>query len=364
MMENDFFEIRQLFRTDALTGVGNLIGFYERLFARMENQPDESFSLLSIDIRDLKSVNDNFGRSVGDSTIRWFANVLKEEIKGEAYRIGGDEFAVVFQESTQNEIALMIGKLNKRLNDEAGQANLSPPVANIAVLEFEDFTDWSLVRILGIINHVIDQKKDSPTDEFHLFEAKNIPEISGLNTATLDMIEKLARVGELLDQSLTMAYTDSVSGLPNMNAALRYLENFKEESEEEKSPFSIFLIDGDDLGKYNKISYQQGDEMIKNLGTSLKQGLRPDDYIARWRSGDEFIIVLPNTTVEEVGSLEKRLRERIKGASQNWQYPISISIGAACYPKHGGTVDELIECAEKGLRIAKAQGKDRAAMID
>jgi diguanylate cyclase (GGDEF)-like protein len=362
-MDENYKELRRLFRTDTLTGMGNMIGFYERLYSRMENEPDAPFSLLSIDICDLKEVNDNFGRSAGDSAIRWFANVILEETKGEVFRIGGDEFAVILSKCTPKFISSMMDNLTKRLNDEAHQAYLSPPVANIAVVNFNDFTEGSLVRIMAIFYDVIDKKKENRTKKFEVFEADDIPDLRGLNTASLDMIEKLARVGELLDQSLHLAYTDLISGLPNINAALRYLEDFLEESKKTNSVFSIFLIDGDNLGQYNKLSYKQGDDMIKDMGAILKQGLRPNDYIARWRVGDEFIIVLPGTTQKEVPVLENRLRERIKRASQEWPYPVTISIGVACYPYNGETVDELIDCAEKALRLAKAQGKDCAVII-
>jgi diguanylate cyclase (GGDEF)-like protein len=363
-MDENYKELRRLFRTDTLTGMGNMIGFYERLYSRMENEPDTPFSLLSIDICDLQEVNDNFGRSAGDSTIRWFAQVILEETEGEVFRIGGDEFAVILSRGSPEFLSSMMGKLTTRLNQEASQAYLTPPVANIAVVNFNDFTEGSLVRIMGIFYDVIDKKKENRTKEFEVYEADDIPDLRGLNTANQDMIEKLARVGELLDQSLHLAYTDLISGLPNLNAALRYLEVFKEESRITNSVFSIFLIDGDNLGQYNKLSYKHGDDMIKDMGTTLKEALRPNDYIARWRSGDEFIIVLPGTTQEDVKLLEKRLRESIKEASQKWQFPITISIGVACYPRNGETVDELIDCAEEALRLAKARGKDCAVMIE
>jgi diguanylate cyclase (GGDEF)-like protein len=362
-MIDNLVELRQLFRTDALTGVGNLIGFYESLFTRMENEPDSPFSLISIDICGLKEVNDNFGHSAGDSTLRWFAHVLVEETKEEVFRLGGDEFSVIVSNNSPELISSVVNKLVQRLNEEAPQANLKPPVAYIAVVNFNDLTKWSLVRVMGTFYHAIEKKKEMHTKKCEMFEADEISNLRGLNTSTLDMIEKLARVGDLLDQSLKLAYTDSVSGLPNMNAALRYLEVFKEEFSKSNAEFSLFLIDGDNLGQYNKISYKRGDDMIKELGTALKQGVRPDDFIARWRSGDEFIVVLPDTSLEDAKHIGNRLREMLKEVSQKWQFPITISIGVVSYPRNGITINELIDCAEKALRLAKAQGKDCVAII-
>ena len=107
----------------------------------------------------------------------------------------------------------------------------------------------------------------------------------------------------------------------------------------------------------------KGDDMIREMGATLKQGLRPNDYIARWRTGDEFIVVLPDTPLKEEASVGKRLTEMLKEKSSGWELPITISIGVVSYPKNGNTVNELIDAAEKALRIAKEQGKDRVAII-
>ena len=363
-MDENIFEIRQLFRTDTLTGVGNMIGFYENLHSRLENEPNSPFSLISIDVYDLKKVNDNFGRSAGDSTLRWFALVLSEETKGDVYRIGGDEFAVILRDIAPETVRAVMKKLEKRFNEESHQGYLEPPVARIAVVNFSKITEWSLSRTMEILYSVLNKRKKFKANNYEIFEAHEIPNAEELDTSTMDMIEKLARVGELLDQSLEMAYTDSVSGLPNMNAALRYLNNLNEKLDQPNFVFSIFIIDGDNLGQYNKVSYQQGDYMIKKLGEILKQDVRPNDFVARWRSGDEFFVVLPGTGLEEAKNIGNRLRERIKETSQDWQFPVTISIGIVNYPNNGKTIEVLIDQGERALREAKAQGKDSVVTIN
>jgi diguanylate cyclase (GGDEF)-like protein len=100
------------------------------------------------------------------------------------------------------------------------------------------------------------------------------------------------------------------------------------------------------------------------LGEVLKQEMRPNDFVARWRSGDEFVIVLPETSLEIAQNVGNRLRENVKKASQGWQFPITISMGVSCYPTNGNSINELIDCAEMALRLAKEQGKDRVAIIE
>jgi diguanylate cyclase (GGDEF)-like protein len=217
---------------------------------------------------------------------------------------------------------------------------------------------------MEILYSVLNKRKEFKANYYEIFEAHEIPNVEELDTSTMDMIEKLARVGELLDQSLEMAYTDSVSGLPNMNAALRYLNDLNEKMDQPNFVFSIFIIDGDNLGQYNKISYQQGDYMIKKLGEILKQDFRPHDFVARWRSGDEFFAVLPEVGLEEAIRIGNRLRERIKLGSKDWQFPVTISIGIVSYPNNGKTITELIDLGERALRDAKKHGKDCVATIN
>ena len=80
-----------------------------------------------------------------------------------------------------------------------------------------------------------------------------------------------------------VAYTDTVSNLPNMRAALINLEEVLQNARTKGQPFSILLIDGDNLRAANLISYAAGDEIIPAMGTLFQQNLRPGDYVARWR---------------------------------------------------------------------------------
>jgi len=87
--------------------------------------------------------------------------------------------------------------------------------------------------------------------------------------------------------------------------------------------------------------------------------LRPGDFLARWRTGDEFIAILTNTNIESAKNVGKRLRQAIKNGSQSWQFPTSISIGVASYPLYGDTINMLVDEAEAAMKRAKDSGKDQ-----
>ena len=102
--------------------------------------------------------------------------------------------------------------------------------------------------------------------------------------------------------------------------------------------------------------------MIRKLSITLGRVLRPNDFLGRWRMGDEFIVVLPSTTIEQAVSVAERLRSSVESASKEWLYPTSVSIGIAHYPRHGNNAAALLEAAEYALIVSKQGGKNRVTV--
>jgi diguanylate cyclase (GGDEF)-like protein len=129
-------------------------------------------------------------------------------------------------------------------------------------------------------------------------------------------------------------------------------------------PFSVLLMDGDNTRAYNNVSYACGDDMIQKISATLSEKLRPRDFLARWRSGDEFMAILPNTSAEGGRIVGERFRFSIKEASLNWMFPITITTGVATYPEHGSDVESMVDAAEKAIKIGKDTGKDRVILTE
>jgi diguanylate cyclase (GGDEF)-like protein len=92
--------------------------------------------------------------------------------------------------------------------------------------------------------------------------------------------------------------------------------------------------------------------------------LRPGDFIARWRVGDEFLVLLPATTKDGAFVVAERLRSEVETTSRVWKFPITISIGIASYPSHGGTIKELLLAVEKAAKHSKEHGKNQITAFD
>jgi diguanylate cyclase (GGDEF)-like protein len=149
-----------------------------------------------------------------------------------------------------------------------------------------------------------------------------------------------------------------------MKATLLNLEQTLQNSISNHQPFSLLLIDGDNIRAYININYAVGDEMIREMSAVFINNLRPNDFATRWRSGDEFVVILPYTPIEGAKIIGERFRLAVKEASMSWLIPTTISIGVASYPIHGDNTDSLIDKAESANKRAKEQGKDQIVLAD
>jgi two-component system CheB/CheR fusion protein len=113
---------------------------------------------------------------------------------------------------------------------------------------------------------------------------------------------------------------------------------------------------------YNDISYSAGDEMLRRLATVLTDHLRPGDFIARWRVGDEFLVVLPQTVSEAALLVAERIRGAVQSISKTWEIPVTISIGVSSYPSNGSSVEELLLAVEKAAKHSKDNGKNQITL--
>jgi diguanylate cyclase (GGDEF)-like protein len=357
-IEND----PQYLRTDLLTGIGNPLAFFEWLQRFTEQKPIPPFTLISLDIMNLTLLNDTHGRSAGDAAIRWATLVLLEETEASVYRISGDEFVGVLTRGSQDEHEKLGEKVYHRLNQEADLVMLDPPVASLGLIHFADLEKISAEDVLGVIYGALVDVKTDQDRSFKVLDAGSTKPVDPKSGLINDMVRRMVSLGSMLDNSQSLAYTDPISGLPNMRAAMAECESIIKTSSSNDQMFCILLIDGDDLGSYNKIGYLAGDEMIARLGDVLSDEMRPGDFVARWRFGDEFLILLRETSPDLAVSIADRLRESVITASQGWIKPITISIDVAGYPSQGSSIPELINRAEQALSHAKELGKNQVSL--
>ena len=355
------FETSNLFfRVDLLTGCSNLVSFSRALEKNFDNAALAPLSFIVIDIYQLRDINRKKGFDYGDSILRWMGIAIKDETASTVYRISGDNFVAVQIGDSHEAHEDLARNLFDRLNGEALQLELTTPVVRMAVIHFPAGAPLNPPVVWKNLNEYMELT--SVDEPFQLFHANTSESDSETLRAIGLMARRIETLASTLQYTFRLAYTDPVSKSPNMLAIQRKLDFTLTEAMLSQTPLSLCLIDGDELKKYNTKGYQAGDDVIRKLSITLGSVLRPDDFLGRWRMGDEFIVVLPSTNVEQAVSVAERLRSSVESASKGWLYPTSVSIGIAYYPKHGSTAEALLEAAEQALSVSKKGGKNRVTV--
>jgi len=161
-----------------------------------------------------------------------------------------------------------------------------------------------------------------------------------------------------------LALKDDVSGLYNHRAGKLLLSGLINEYTKNQKGFAVMFIDGDNLKRYNKISYEAGNQMIRSLSQIITNCIRDNDKVFRWLSGDEFLVVSKEINKESALKLAERIRKAIEEHTKEFIYPTTVSIGIAHYPSDGSSIDEVINKAEKANSYAKDTGRNKSIMWD
>jgi diguanylate cyclase (GGDEF)-like protein len=167
------------------------------------------------------------------------------------------------------------------------------------------------------------------------------------------------------NQFQLMSITDPLTGLHNR----RYLEaRLAEELSRSKRynyPLSFMMIDIDDFKLYNdRNDHQAGDRALEITAQCLHAALRKVDVASRY-GGEEFSILLPQTTLEEAGVIADRIRRKIAatrfphGKSQPLE-AVTVSIGLSSFSASLDSAEAIVRAADRALYHAKSHGKNRA----
>ena len=164
----------------------------------------------------------------------------------------------------------------------------------------------------------------------------------------------------LFEQVRRLAVTDSLTGLSNYGTLINVAEAEIQRSRRTARPFSILLFDLDRLKAINDAhGHLVGSRAICRLAQVLKLHSRATDTAARY-GGDEFAIVLPEADKEAAEAVGRRICERL---SQDGEFPqITVSVGAAVFPKDGETIDGLLNAADKALYGMKRRSDGMRAL--
>jgi len=195
--------------------------------------------------------------------------------------------------------------------------------------------------------------------------------VSGLpfSAADVETLQSLVRQAEtaiensyLYDEAKRLSLTDGLTGLWNSrHFELRLGEELSRAVRFADDYFSLVLCDLDNFKGVNDThGHQMGNSVLVELARRLVESTREVDIVSRLSGGgDEFALILPRTGL--AGAL--RLAEKVRAAvadepfrADGVELAITMSLGVASYPEHGGSEKELKSAADTALYRAKARG--------
>lgn len=163
-----------------------------------------------------------------------------------------------------------------------------------------------------------------------------------------------------------MAYSDTLTGLPNRAALEFRIAKAIARAEREQSTLAVFFVDLDNFKNINdSLGHDQGDQVLIEVANRLSRTIRNEDTLSRL-GGDEFILLSENIDNENtVYLLINRIfavLERPIELQATTLY-VNASIGVALFPNDGQTTQELIKNADMAMYKAKSEGKNKFVMF-
>lgn len=146
------------------------------------------------------------------------------------------------------------------------------------------------------------------------------------NKTKEELIKILEEKDAIIENLINQANTDEMTGLKNYRFLMSVLPQIISSCHRNKEKICLCILDIDDFKNINdNFGHLMGDRVLKKIADTLKKNIREGDILSRYSSrADEFVLVFPNTNIEEAKSICQRLQEEIKNYSP---VLVSVSIG-------------------------------------
>jgi diguanylate cyclase (GGDEF)-like protein len=179
----------------------------------------------------------------------------------------------------------------------------------------------------------------------------------------------LALANLLLRESLRQqSIRDPLTGLYNRRYLEEALERELLRATRNQTHVGVIMLDIDHFKQFNDtLGHATGDLLLRELGIFLKRYIRGGDIACRY-GGEEFLLLLPDTSMETLQERAEQMREEVKKLrvperGELWK-SVSISLGVAIYPQHGQTGEILLRVADSALYRAKSNGRDQVVIAE
>jgi diguanylate cyclase (GGDEF)-like protein len=187
----------------------------------------------------------------------------------------------------------------------------------------------------------------------HMGPLQELVELASIAIAGLNLRNRLE------NQSIR----DGLTNLFNRHFMEIALDREIRRATRQQKPVAVLMLDVDHFKQFNDTyGHEAGDTVLREVAETLRQSSPTEGIVCRY-GGEEFVTILPEMTMDSALVLAELLRHRVseirvrsRGESLR---EVTISIGAAAFPQHGETLEELLRMADRALYEAKHQGRNR-----
>jgi diguanylate cyclase (GGDEF)-like protein len=164
------------------------------------------------------------------------------------------------------------------------------------------------------------------------------------------------------------AMMDPLTRLWNRRGAMLLLESTFQEADRKGIAVAVALLDLDGFKQINDtLGHQTGDEVLRKIGARLVNGIRGEDVACRI-GGDEFLVLLVDSDSTVAKNISERVRRRIMDVpvqTRDGAIAMTASFGFTIRkPQSTASVEELLERADRALRLSKTEGRNRTRIVD
>ena len=162
-------------------------------------------------------------------------------------------------------------------------------------------------------------------------------------------------------RAATSGTMDALTRVPNQRGITASLLNAMSYANRYGHPLSVALVDLDLLTSINRqMGRKAGDKALQTVAAVFTDTLRMPDHAGRY-GDEEFLVVLPNTTLKNATGIAERIRDGVENADCSFngkKIPVTVSIGASQFHK-GEDLERFLARVDKALAAAKVSGRNR-----
>jgi diguanylate cyclase (GGDEF)-like protein len=344
-------------RTDELTGVQNYRALAEHLGARARRRQDSPFSVIMLEVDDLRHLNNIHGHQAGNKSLRHVSDILKQNARANDYvtRFGGDEFVILLSGAGKEPALQAASRFKSAISGAPFDLGQTQPSGRLTVsMGVASFPED------GSSPEEVLQKAD---------EAVYKSKMDGKDRITAYTAGMTSMSGEYQGRKI-LGTVEPVTGLYDKTYMLEQLAFQVRLARHFDRPLSLLVLDVDAMERVNdEYGGSAGDHVLREIALMVVRAHGDASFVCK-SQGDEIAVMMPGAFTAEAMQLAERIRREVEsedfygeavksGAKAQGPVRITVSLGVAGFPQHATSGQDLLLKAQLALERTKQVGGNR-----